>query len=139
MVLSELRHIGPQSEDTLDRLLGAAMAAEDCLDLLLDEEGEEVPRSARLCRDVADLATLTARLMARGSPAQPYVAAACADVCETCADLFADTGKEHLAWCAEVFREAAAAGSQLAGGGPTEDEPSFGGQQESLWSGYFDD
>lgn len=137
MAQTELRHVSPQTSETLDRCLAAAMAAEDCLDLCLDEDGEEIARAARLCRDIADLATLTARLMARGSPAQPFVAAACGDACETCADELAPTGKEHFVWCAGVFRECAEACRDVAGGGPTEGEPEEGDHGGSPWSGYF--
>jgi hypothetical protein len=137
MASTQLRHVGPQATGTLEACLEAGMAAEDCLDLCLDEDGQAIARATRLCRDVADLTTLTARLMARGSPAQPYVAAACADVCETCADELAAFDHEHFAWCAEVLREAAEAARQLSGGGPREREPTAGKQDDSPFSGYF--
>jgi len=75
--------------------------ADECLG---DEEMEEC---ARLCRDVADIASLHARFMARNSNYSKQLAEACAGACEECAEECERHDAEHCQVCAEVLTECA--------------------------------
>jgi len=82
--------------------------ADECLG---DPDMEEC---ARLCRDVADLASLHARFMARGSTYSSTLAEACAEACEACADECSKHDAEHCQVCADVLQECAESCRQMA-------------------------
>ncbi|PSG97463.1 four-helix bundle copper-binding protein [Thermoplasmatales archaeon SW_10_69_26] len=136
MAARELRHVTRETREVLDRYLRAAMAAEDALDLCLDEDGPEGAQAAAVCRDVAALATTTARLMARGSPHLTGVAAACADACWVANDALSRIDAEELDWYDEVFGRCAHACETLAGQGPARVDTSGDVPDEAPpWSG----
>jgi hypothetical protein len=82
--------------------------ADECLG---DADTEEC---ARLCRDVADLTSLHARFMARGSGYSDTLAEACAEACGACADECSQHDAEHCQVCADVLRECAESCRQMA-------------------------
>ena len=108
MALTAIDHVSAdgQMEECIDNCFVAAQACEWCADECA-ELGEDMARCIRLCRDVADVATLHARLMARNSSAEADLAATCADLCEACADECAQHDHDHCQTCAEVLRECA--------------------------------
>ncbi|SIR76522.1 four-helix bundle copper-binding protein [Natronorubrum thiooxidans] len=106
MSLQQLAHSDDQMEACIDNCLEAAQACEWCADACADH-GEEMAECIRLCRDVADLTTLHARLMARDSDYHGELASVCADACEACADECAQFDHEHCQVCADVLPECA--------------------------------
>jgi hypothetical protein len=69
---------------------------------------------ARLWRDVADLTSLHARFMARGSNYSGRLARACAEACEDCADECENHDANHCQLCAAVLSECAESCRQMA-------------------------
>lgn len=102
MALTEIEHIDVEMEACMDNCLEAAQACENCADACV-EEGEEMARCIRLCRDVADLATLHARFMARNSAFHDDLAAITADAAEECAEECANHDHDHCQLCAEIL------------------------------------
>lgn len=68
-------------EGCIDSCFDAVRQCERCLD---ECGGEGYEHDIKTCRDVTDVATLCARLMARDSPLAPSIAEECIEVCETC-------------------------------------------------------
>ena len=93
--------------DCIDNCLAAAQACEWCATACVREDDADMERCIELCRDVADLTTLHARLMARDSDYSSDLAETCADLCEACADECEQHDTEHCQTCAEVVRECA--------------------------------
>ena len=83
------------------RLGGRAAPAKPCV----NEEGME--ECLRLCRDVADIASLHARFMARSSAYSDSLAEMCAELCEACAYECAKHEHDHCQVCADVLPECA--------------------------------
>ena len=83
----------------------AAEVCEWCTDECLGDE--EMEECARLCRDVADIASLHARLMARGSNYSGQLAEACAGACEACAEECSQHDADHCQVCADILEECA--------------------------------
>lgn len=108
MALTEIDHVGENEEmaKCIDDCFEAVQACEWCADECADE-GEEMAECIRLCRDVADLASLHARFMARNSDYSTQLAEACADACEACAEECARHDHEHCQVCADVVSECA--------------------------------
>jgi hypothetical protein len=79
----------------------AAAICEWCADESAGEEG--VSKCLRLCRDVADVASLHARFVARDSAYSDSLAELCADLCEACAEECARHDNEHCRACAAVL------------------------------------
>jgi hypothetical protein len=106
MALTQIDHVSQSDEmqQCIDNCLEAAQACEWCADECAGE-GEEMAECLRLCRDVADLTTLHARLMARDSSYSSDLAATCADACEACADECEQHDAEHCQVCADVLRD----------------------------------
>ncbi|GAB3040283.1 four-helix bundle copper-binding protein [Natronobiforma cellulositropha] len=102
MALQSLQHADDQMQECIDNCLEAAQVCEWCADACA-EEGGEMARCIRLCRDVADLTALHARFMARNSAYSDDLAAICADACEECADECANHDHAHCQECAEVL------------------------------------
>ncbi|WP_336024066.1 four-helix bundle copper-binding protein [Halobellus salinisoli] len=90
----------------------ATEVCEWCADECLGEEDME--ECARLCRDVADLTSLHARFMARGSMYSSTLAEACAEACEACADECSNHDAEHCQVCADVLRDCAESCRKMA-------------------------
>ncbi|MFC4246194.1 four-helix bundle copper-binding protein [Natribaculum luteum] len=108
MALMEIPHVDERDEieRCIDDCFEAAQACEWCADECAGE-GEEMARCIRLCRDVADLATMHARFMARNSNYSTQLAEACAGACEECAEECARHDHEHCQVCADVVRDCA--------------------------------
>lgn len=110
MSLSEtVSRIGSLSEEQQDCVEICTEASEVC-EWCADEcagHGEEMARCVRLCRDVADIASLHARFMARDSDYSGQLGEICADACEECADECEQHDHDHCQVCAEVLRECA--------------------------------
>ena len=96
-----------RTAECIDNCLEAAQACEWCATASTREGGEEMTRCIELCRDVADLTTLHARLMARDSDYSGDLAATCADLCEECADECEQHDHDHCQTCAEALRACA--------------------------------
>ncbi|WP_435361957.1 four-helix bundle copper-binding protein [Haloarchaeobius sp. DFWS5] len=105
-VRSKLDHLTDEQRECVDTCLAAAEACEWCADECAGK-GEEMGECIRLCRDVADLASLHARFMVRDSDYAGDLAAVCADACEACADECETHDHDHCQTCATVVRECA--------------------------------
>ena len=105
--------VDAETRACIENCLAAAQACEWCADACLDE-GEGMERCIRLCRDVADLCTLHARLMARRSGYSGDLAAICADAAERCADECSQHDHDHCQHCAEILPEAARTCREMA-------------------------
>ena len=106
MALTEIDHLSDEMAECTDNCLEAAQACEWCADACADEGGD-MARCIRLCRDVADLTTLHARFMARNSNYSAELAEVCAGACEECAEECDRHDDEHCQVCADVLRECA--------------------------------
>ena len=85
-----------------------------CVDECVDE-GEDMAECIRLCRDVADVATLHARFMARDSNYSASLAEECAGVCEECAEVCGRHEQAHCQPCADVVSTCAESCRSMAG------------------------
>lgn len=103
---AEIDHLGDEERECLENCFEATEACEWCADACAGE-GEGMAECIRLCRDVADVASLHARFMARDSDYSGDLAAVCADLCEECADECEQHDHDHCQLCAEVLRECA--------------------------------
>lgn len=113
MALTEIDHLSDEMATCMDNCLEAAQACEWCADACADE-GQEMARCIRLCRDVADLTALHARFMARDSGYHAELANICADACEECAEECAQHDHEHCQVCAEVLSDCAETCREMA-------------------------
>lgn len=107
-----LQQIDPVSEndetaECIDDCLEAAQACEWCATASSRTGSEEMARCIELCRDVADVATLHARMMARDSENSSALAETCAELCEECADECEQHDHDHCQTCAEKLRTCA--------------------------------
>jgi hypothetical protein len=103
---SNIDHLSEAERECLENCFEAAEVCEWCADECIDE-GEEMAECIRLCRDVADVATLHARFLARNSHYSPELAEVCAGVCEQCAEVCERHDQAHCGTCADVVRECA--------------------------------
>lgn len=104
--LSEVDHLSDEERECVENCVQAVEACEWCADECLDE-GEEMAECIRLCRDVTDIASLNARLMARDSNYSTQLAEACAGVSEECAEECARHDHDHCQLCADVLEDCA--------------------------------
>jgi len=111
--VSEIGSLSDEQRQCAENCFSAAEACEWCADACLDDP-EGMEECIRLCRDVADLTTLHARFMARGSKHSGSLAAVCADACEECADECENHDQSHCRLCAEVLRECAESCREMA-------------------------
>ena len=84
MALEQLEHADDHMQECIDNCLEAAQVCEWCADACADEDG--MARCIRLCRDVADIASLHARFLARNSGYHEELGELCAKLCEECAE-----------------------------------------------------
>lgn len=99
--VSGIEGLSDRERACAENCFAAAAVCEWCADECIGEEGME--RCIRLCRDVADLTTLHARFMARGSNYSTRLAQACAGVCEECAEECARHDDDHCQRCVDVL------------------------------------
>lgn len=104
--------LNDEQRECIENCNEATEVCEWCADECLGDS--EMEECARLCRDVADLASLHARFMARSSMSSAALAAACADACEACADECSKHDANHCQVCADVLRECAESCRQMA-------------------------
>lgn len=110
--VSDIDHLSEAERECVENCNEAAQACEWCADECLgDDEKEEC---ARHCRDVADLASLHARLMARNSEYSGRLAEICADACEACAEECKTHDADHCRRCADVLRDCAESCRRMA-------------------------
>ena len=116
MALTEIAHIDEDDRmaDCIDNCLEAAQACEWCADECIRLGEEEMTRCIQLCRDVADVATLHARFMARNSSFEGDLAAVCAELCRECADECATHDHDHCQTCADVVSRCANSCEEMA-------------------------
>lgn len=97
----------------LHDVIKAHRVCEWCADQCLDE-GPEMARCVRLCRDVADLSDVTAEFLIRKSIFAPDVAQTFAEAAEECARECSQHSHEHCQECARVLPRAAETVRELA-------------------------
>ncbi len=112
MALTQIPHIEGKTAECIDNCFETAQATDYCADQCA-EHGEEMARCLRLCRDVSDLVTLHARMMARDAH-YPKLAEQCADLCEECADECAKHDHEHCQIAEEALRDCAETCREMA-------------------------
>jgi hypothetical protein len=100
--------ISDEMRVALHDFVQAANVCEWCAEKCIDE-GPEMAECIRLCRDVADLASLNAKLVARDSVFGPEVAEVFAQAAEACAEECARHPHKHCQECASVLPRAARA------------------------------
>jgi hypothetical protein len=103
--VSKIDRLSEEERECIEICNEAAEVCEWCADESLGSE--EMERCARLCRDVADIASLHARFMARGSDYSGHLAEVCAEVCEACAEECRQHDHDHCQLCAEVLPKCA--------------------------------
>ncbi|WP_224449591.1 four-helix bundle copper-binding protein [Haloprofundus salilacus] len=106
MALQQISHLSDEQRDCIDNCFEATQVCEWCADECIDE-GEGMERCIRLCRDVADVASMHARFMARNSNYSTHLAEVCAGACEECAEECEQHDHEHCQVCADVLRDCA--------------------------------
>lgn len=109
MALTEIDHLDREElmAECMDNCLEAVQACEWCASACIEEGEPEMVTCIQRCRDVADVASLHARLMARDSEFHAGVAGVCAEVCEACAEECEQFEAEHCQTCAEVVSRCA--------------------------------
>lgn len=107
MSLQQIDYISENGRmgECIDNCFEATQACEWCATECSKLGDEEMARCIQLCRDVAAVTTLHARMMARGSEFD--LADACADLCEECAEECEQFDHDHCQVCAEILRECA--------------------------------
>jgi len=103
--VSKIDRLSEEERDCIEICNEAAEVSEWCADECLGSE--EMEQCARLCRDIADITSMHARFMARGSEYSGHFAEACVEACEACADECESHDAEHCQVTAEVLRECA--------------------------------
>jgi len=89
----------------LHDLIQSATACEWCAERCIDE-GPQMAECIRLCRDVADLATLNVQFISRDSVFGPEAIEVFANAAEACAQECARHGHRHCQECAEQLSRA---------------------------------
>lgn len=109
MALTAIDQVDQDSRmgECIDNCFEATQACEWCADECIEMGDPEMARCIRLCRDVADVASLHARFMARGSDFESDLAETCAELCEECATECEQFDHEHCQVCADVLRTCA--------------------------------
>ena len=112
--------------ETVDRIDSLSEAERECIENCNEAAGtsewcaneclgdEEMERCVRLCRDVADIASLHARFVARDSDYSGHLARACAEACEACAEECRQHDHDHCRINAEALDDCAETCRQMA-------------------------
>lgn len=126
--------ISDEMRVALHDFIQAMNACEWCADRCI-ESGPQMAECIRLCRDVADLASLNAKLLARDSIFGPEVAEVFAQAADACAEECAQHPHQHCQECAEVLHRAARSTRKMIAsftpgqGGPVTGAEAEGGAQ----------
>ncbi|MBO4248975.1 four-helix bundle copper-binding protein (plasmid) [Halomicrobium sp. IBSBa] len=110
--VSKIETLSDEQRECIEHCNEAAEVCEWCADECLGES--EMEECARLCRDVADIASLHARLVARGSTYSTDLAAICAEVCEACAQECETHDADHCQVCRDVVQTCAESCRRMA-------------------------
>lgn len=106
MSLNKMEHLDADARACVQNCQEAVQSAEWCADACAGL-GAEMETCIRLCRDVADLASLHARFLVRDSAYKAGLGQICADACNECADECERFDHDHCQTCATVLRECA--------------------------------
>lgn len=100
-----------QNQHLLNALNNCAAECSHCATACLDEQNVKMlAQCIKLDIDCADICTLTASLIARGSEHGKHLLKECAEICDACAEeceKHAQMGMEHCKACAEACRRCA--------------------------------
>jgi hypothetical protein len=110
--VSKIKSLSDRQRECIENCNEATEVCEWCADECLGQG--EMEECARLCRDVADLTSLHARLMARDSAHSQGLAETCAEACEACAEECSKHDAEHCQVCADVLQECAESCRQMS-------------------------
>lgn len=105
--LTDASHLSERERDCLELCRRAVAVCEWCADECADHDG--MTGCVRQCRDVADVASLHCKLLARGSDHREALAGLCATVCRACARECEQHDHDHCQTCATVLTDCAAA------------------------------
>ena len=108
----KIESLSDAQRECIENCNEATEVSEWCADECLGDS--DMAECARLCRDVADLTSLHARLMARNSRYSATLAEACAAACEGCAEACRKHDATHCRVCAEVLNECAESCREMA-------------------------
>lgn len=122
MATAEHGRLTRDAAEVQDACLEAAQAAEHCAVACSRTGDPEMARCIHLCRDVADLASLIARLVNRGSGSLPKVAQVAYGGCLTAADECARFELEACRIGEEALRSCAHVLETMGSGGPVDEE-----------------
>lgn len=116
MALQEITHVAENDRmaECIDNCFEAAQACEWCATECIELGDPDMARCIQLCRDVADVATLHARMMARESEYESALAGTCAELCQECADECQQFDHDHCQTCASVLTDCAASCREMA-------------------------
>ena len=98
--------LSDEMKQCVDSCTEAIEVCEWCAEEYVDH-GEGIAECIRLCRDVADIASLCARLCTRGSEFNSRIAEARAQASEACAEKCESHDHEHRQACAEILPQCA--------------------------------
>ena len=101
--------------ECIENCLEATEVCEWCADECIALGDSDMIECIRLCRDVADVASLHARFMARNSQWEAELADLCASLCTACADECETHDHDHCQACVSVLRTCAQSCSDMAG------------------------
>jgi len=110
--VSKIETLSDEQRECIENCNEATEVCEWCADECLGDP--EMEECARLCRDVADIASLHARLMARSSTYSAELAETCAEVCEECAEECGRHDAHHCQVCQDVLETCAESCRQMA-------------------------
>lgn len=116
MALTQIEHVSTNDHmaECIDNCFEAVQASEWCASACIELGDAEMTRCIELCRDVADVADLHARFMARNSEFEPALARICAELCSACADECGRFEHDHCQTCADVLQDCARSCNEMA-------------------------
>jgi hypothetical protein len=91
-------------QNALNALVACAEECERCSDHCLRDQ---MPETARSCRDCADICWLCSAFASRGSDYVKQIFGVCADICEACARACDSCDDQECRRCAEACRSCA--------------------------------
>lgn len=95
-------------QDFVEAIKVCGWCADSCID-----EGPQMAECVRLCRDVADIASLDVQLLSRNSILGPHAAGLFISAAEACAHECAQHSHRHCQACAEILPQAVATTRQM--------------------------
>ena len=106
-----------KNKELLNTLNNCAAECNHCAAACLDEQDVKMLANCiKLDIDCAEICTLAAGFVARGSTHAAHILAECAEICNACADeceKHAQHGMQHCKDCAEACRKCAEACAQM--------------------------